>query len=95
MRKTLVLATVLALGAIGGAALAHEEKRDCGAAGSATAVSADAMRTTIDALGYDVRRLTTDGACFKAAIVDRESGGRVKALFSAGTGELVRARLDH
>ena len=51
------------------------------------------MRTKIGELGYDVRRLDTDDGCFKAYIVDRESGGAVKATFSATTGELVRARL--
>jgi hypothetical protein len=58
------------------------------------AISIDAMKQKIDALGYDVRRLKVDDAAFKVEIVDRQSGGLVKASFDRATGELVRAKLD-
>jgi hypothetical protein len=56
-------------------------------------ISIDSMKQKIDALGYDVRRLKVDDGAFKAEIVDRQSGGLVKASFDLATGELVRARL--
>jgi len=50
------------------------------------------MKQKIDALGYDVRRLKADDRAFKARIVDRESGGAVKATFDIATGERMRAK---
>lgn len=51
------------------------------------------MRQKIEALGYNVHRLKVDDGVFKARIVERQSGGVVKATFDLGTGELVRAKL--
>jgi hypothetical protein len=56
-------------------------------------ISIDAMKQKIDDLGYEVRRLKIDDGTFKALIVERESGGAVKATFSAQNGELIKARL--
>jgi hypothetical protein len=91
MRKIPALASIAFLAGAVSPAPAHDAAHRC-AQGSAS-ITADAMRTKIDELGYQVRRLHTDDGCFKASIVDRESGGTVKATFSATTGELVRARL--
>ena len=91
MRKIPGLAAIAVLAGAISPAFA-DVKHDCGRTDQATAISADTMKTRIDRLGYDVRRLDTDDGCFKAYIVDRESGGAVKATFSATTGELVRAR---
>jgi hypothetical protein len=57
------------------------------------ALSTDTMRQKIDLLGYDVRSLKVDDGVFKARIVERQSGGLVKARFDLATGELVRAQL--
>lgn len=56
-------------------------------------ISIAAMKQKIDALGYDVRRLKTDDGVFRTRIVDRQTGGVVKATFDRTSGELVRARL--
>ena len=95
MRKIPGLAAIAVLAGAISPALADDVKHDCGRISQATAISADTMKSEIDRLGYDVRRLDTDDGCFKAYIVDRESGGAVKATFSATTGELVRARLGY
>jgi hypothetical protein len=47
----------------------------------------------INNLGYDVRRIETERSCFEAEIVDRGSGGGVKATFSRANGELLWAKL--
>jgi hypothetical protein len=51
-----------------------------------------AMKQKIDNLGYDVRRIETERSCFEAEIVDRGSGGGVKATFSKANGELLWAK---
>jgi hypothetical protein len=91
MRRILTMAVIATLGGTLGAALADEG----GSAGEVRgqAISLDAMKQRIDVLGYDVRRLKVDDRVFKAQIIDRESGGGVKAIFDRTTGELVRARL--
>jgi hypothetical protein len=96
MRKILVLAAFALIlgGAIGRPALADVAGSGCRPDPQAASISKDAMRAKIENLGYDVRRLNTDGGCFKAHLVDRQSRGAVKAVFSVTTGELVRARLS-
>jgi hypothetical protein len=51
------------------------------------------MKQKIDNLGYDVRRIETERSCFEAEILDRVSGGGVKATFSRANGELLWAKL--
>jgi hypothetical protein len=51
------------------------------------------MKSRIDQLGYDVLRLEHDNGAYEARIVDRTSGGIVKAHFDLVTGELLRASL--
>jgi hypothetical protein len=93
MHKIFALASIVLLASAVSPALADDGEHDCTQGSRPTSITADAMRTKIDELGYQVRRLHTEDGCFKAYIVDRESGGTVKATFSATTGELVRARL--
>ena len=90
MRKIFALAAIVLPAVAVSPALADEH--DCEGSRPAS-ITLEAMRTKIDELGYQVRRLHTEDGCFKAYIVDRESGGAVKATFSATTGALVRARL--
>lgn len=93
MRMMLILATLGILGAAINAAAADDVERGCRQGPQASAISADEMKARIDKLGYDIRRLTSDDGCFKTDIVERNSGGVVRATFNATTGELVRARL--
>ena len=91
MRRIMTMAVIATLGGTIGAALAED-----GTAAReiySQAISLDAMKQKIDALGYDGRRLKMDDGVFKAQIIDRQSGGGVKVIFDLATGELVRARL--
>src|SRR5574340_551169 len=88
MRTFAALTIVAILAGTIGVALAQD-----GPPQSHKAVSIEAMKQKIDALGYDVSRLKVDDGVFKAKIVERQSGGVVKATFDLGTGELVRAKL--
>jgi hypothetical protein len=54
-------------------------------------ISTEAMAQKINDLGYDVRRLEFDDGEYEAQIVERESGGVVKARFDSKDGELIRA----
>lgn len=56
-------------------------------------ISAESMTRKINDLGYDVRRLELEDGIFKAHLVDRQSGGAVRAIFHGSTGELLRAEL--
>jgi hypothetical protein len=91
MRKILTLATITFLGGAIAPALADNAEHGCVEASTATSISADTMKSRIDDLGYDVRRLKMDDGCFEAHIIERMSGGAVTATFST-TGELVRAK---
>lgn len=61
----------------------------------APAIATESIKTRIDQLGYDVVRLERDDGAFDALIVDRASGGIVKAHFDLATGELLRASPAH
>jgi hypothetical protein len=87
MQKMIIIAGAAVLLGIGGIGLAI-----AGSAGE-KANMIRAMKQKIDALGYDVRRLRIDDGVFKTLIVDRESGGAVKATFDRANGEFVRAKL--
>jgi hypothetical protein len=91
MRRIVTLAVIATLGAAIGAALADDGKvaREDGSQTTSLA----AMKQNIDGLGYDIRRLKVGHGVFKAQIIDRRSGGAVKAIFDLTTGELVRAKL--
>ncbi len=93
MRKFVILATLATLGATIVSAAAANAERACRQSRETKAIAADDMKARIDKLGYDVRRLKSDDGCFRTTIVDRNSGGAVRALFNAATGELVRASL--
>ena len=93
--KMKTIAFFVILGTVSGAAtLATAHDRDVGAGATAMQVLAtDSMKSRIDQLGYDVLRLERDHGAFEARIVDRESGGIVKARFDTVTGDLLRASL--
>jgi hypothetical protein len=89
MRKILILATLATLASATIPAAAD----NVGRRGQADLISADEMKARIDKLGYDVRRIKSDNGYFKTIIVERNSGGAVRAIFNAVTGEFVRASL--
>jgi hypothetical protein len=92
MRKIFILATLATLAvATIPAAADNFDRRGQGA--QANPISVDEMKARIDQLGYDVRRLKSDDGHFKTIIVERNSGGAVRATFNAATGELIRANL--
>ena len=93
MRTILILATLATLGAAIAPAAADDVERGCRQGAQAGPISADDMKTRIDKLGYDVRRFKNDDGCFKTTLIERNSGGAVRATFNAATGELVRAGL--
>lgn len=91
MRNILILATLATLGAAITPAAADDVERGCRQGTQANPISADDMKARIDKLGYDVRRFKNDDGCFKTTLIERNSGGAVRATFNAATGELVRA----
>lgn len=95
MRKIAILAAVTALAIAAGQAWAGEDKPAGESDLRRPAMSIEAMKQKISALGYDVRRIKADDGVFKVWIVERESRGEVKAKFSAQSGELIKARLAH
>ena len=92
MRTEITLAVVLGLAALAAPALAHDHAKSRPHDSTRNAISAEAMRQKITDLGYDVDHLKSEHGRFEARIVDRESGGVVEAVFSATSGELVRAK---
>lgn len=88
MRNIIITASVALLIATAGIALAKNSN-----ATSPQAVSIESMRQKIEALGYNVTGLKVDDGVFKARIVERQSGGVVRATFALATGELIRAKL--
>jgi hypothetical protein len=95
MRKIAIMAAAAALVITAGQALAGEDKHAGESDLRRPAISIEAMKEKISALGYDVRRIKVDDGVFKVWIVERQSGGKVKAKFSAQSGELTKARLAH
>jgi len=93
MRKMLILATLATLGAATAPAVAADAERGCQQGPQANAISADALKARIAGFGYDVSSLMGDDGFYNTHIVDRGTGGVVRAIFSAATGELVRASL--
>jgi hypothetical protein len=91
MRRIVTLAVIATLGAAIGVALADDGKvaREDGSQTTSLA----AIKQNFDSLGYDVRRPKVGDGVFKVQLIDRQSGGAVKAIFDLTTGELVRAKL--
>ncbi len=58
-------------------------------------MTTDAMTRKVNDIGYDVRRLEAKQGRYEAHLVDRESGGGVKAHFDGRSGELLRAEPSH
>ena len=92
MCKSLVLATMILTLGMGATALARDDRESCYRLGQME-ISVDAMKQKIDNLGYDVRRIETERGCYEVEIIDRGTGGGVKAMFSRASGELLWAKL--
>jgi hypothetical protein len=52
------------------------------------------MKTRLNDLGYEVRRIEREHGNFDARLVERQCGRAVKATFNPRTGELVQAKLE-
>ncbi len=74
-------------------ASADRDRREAPASGPES-VSTQAMAEKLNDLGYDVRRLESEERHFEAHMVERKSGGAVKARFDRKDGELIHAELD-
>jgi len=93
MKRMLSLVIVTMIVGMSGPVLAHSGAQECLRASNEAPISAAAMKKKIDSLGYAVRRLTSGASCYQALMIDRDSGGRVRALFDMANGELVSAEL--
>jgi len=91
MRTLLTLATIAITG-VAGAAYASDQSKDNAAN---RVIPAERMKAGMEQLGYHVQRMEKDDGAYEVYLVDRESGGKVKAHFDAETGELTRAKLAH
>ena len=65
---------------------------DCRTTAGDTRLPADAIRKTLEDLGYRVDRVEMDDGCYDARAVNN-SGVPIEARYHPVTGELVRARL--
>jgi hypothetical protein len=92
MRYILALAM---LASIGGSAIALTDDQGTSSAVNSQrrSVSATEITAKLDKLGYDVRRLKTGKNHYEAYMVERASGGAVKATFSKASGDLLGAKL--
>lgn len=89
MRTLLALVTV-AVTSVVGAAYAADPAQDNAAK---RAIPVAQLKSGIDQMGYNVRRVKKDNGAYDVYLVDRETGGNVLARFDARTGELTRASL--
>jgi len=91
MRYILALATAAVVG-VAGAAFAGDQVRDHA---PEQAISVDQLKSKIDALGCDVDHMKKDGDVYEVRLIDRDTGGAIKASFDAESGELEHAKLAH
>jgi len=92
MRRMITIATVTIVAGFAGAASAHDSGTLCKKDHDGQQFSRQKFRRDLDALGYDINRLRTKRGCIEAHLTDRGSSGKVRAIFDATTGELLRAR---
>lgn len=99
MRKIL-LTTVLALGAaaaaapaLAGAGAGKDALHDrCQVASGEVRLPAEAIRKTLEDLGYQVDRLKLDDGCYEAQAAN-DTGIPIEVRYHPVTGQLVQARL--
>jgi hypothetical protein len=92
MRYVVALAMAAAIGGAG-VAVASDHEHETASRSQERVISADVMKARIDKLGYDIRRTKKDDDQYRAHLIDRDSGGAVKATFDGKTGELIRAQM--
>ena len=93
MKRMLSLAVVVTVVGMTGPVLGHSSERECLRGSGEVPIAVDAMKKKIDGLGYMVSNLKAGASCYDALMIDRDSGGRVKAKFDMANGELVSAEL--
>ncbi len=85
MRNTLILAGLVVIAATSAAGATDQMRNNARG-------NVQQIRTEIDKLGYNVDRLKLDGGAYEVQLTDRESGGKLSAIFDANTGELMQAK---
>ena len=89
--RTIMAAALLTIG-IAAPALADGGRAACSASPVLTAVPASTVLGSLERLGYRVDRMKAEHGCWKVT-ASNDSGYPIKALYHAGTGELMQARL--
>jgi hypothetical protein len=94
MRRIMIITAVATVAGLTGAAIAHEETRTRRDAQQEQRISPEEMKTKLDKLGYDVRRVEQKHGTYEVHAIDRQSAGAIEAKFDAKSGELIWAKLD-
>jgi hypothetical protein len=92
MRFVIPLAVIAGLGAAG-IASAETSAIEPRVNAQARAISPADLRAKLEKLGYDVHRVKAGEQHYEADLVERTSGGAVRAMFDKSSGELVGAKL--
>lgn len=72
-------------------AIADDDVRCTGTGGQW--MSSDSARAKAVAMGYDVRRIKTEGSCYEISAIDR-NGARVEFYLNPVSGEVVTTSRD-
>lgn len=90
MRKFLAITATVLTFAAAGQAYASEKSEGgvCGNAPKAQWMTKDAIKAKVAAMGYDVRRLKTEGGCMEVYAVDK-NGARAQLQVNPVSGDIV------
>ncbi len=92
MLRTFTATAIVLLVTAAGAALADSDRNRIEIT---PAVSRDAIQTSLEALGYEVRRVKFKHGAYQARIRERENGGLVRVVLDPATGRIAGAMPDH
>jgi len=91
MRPIIMTIALLATG-LAVPAMADSSDNRCTPHADARTVAASEVSKGLEGIGYRVDRIKAEHGCYEVRAVN-DSGVPIQALFHAGTGELVQARL--
>ncbi|WP_414470972.1 PepSY domain-containing protein [Microvirga sp. M2] len=89
--RTIIAAAILTFG-LAAPSLAEERQVACSATDAQAVAPASTVRSSLEDLGYNVGRIETEHGCYEVR-AENGSGYPIRALYHAGTGELVQAGL--
>lgn len=92
MKKTLALIVLPMILAAPAMALAEDEA-NCGNVPSDQWMSSDAIKAKAVALGYQVRRVKTEGSCYELYALDK-TGAKVELYMHPVTGAVVTQKVN-